>query len=182
SLCNPISRLASGRSSLIIALLHGLQRPVQTRLGPVAQRDEGFSELLAAGLHPQTRIVADTVDGAEDAVDRWQDSINARDRLTQSAVMMNEFGTVIAGNLAKMRDMTVTAADIKETANGIGRIGTGLAAGRYLRIVLGGARILLALLCHRPLLVHQQPNLMVPLDFGATLLNLIITVKIKDAI
>src|SRR5690606_16353297 len=112
-----MNRLGSGRSSLITSFLHGLQRPLQTGFRAVAQRDEGLSELLASGLHPQTRIMADTVDGAEDAVDGRQHRIDTRDRFPEAAVMVDEFGTVAAGDRAKMGDLTITAADIEETTD-----------------------------------------------------------------
>ena len=51
------------------ALIHRLQCPLEAGLAAVAQRDEGLAELLAAGFDAQARVVADTVDGAEDAID-----------------------------------------------------------------------------------------------------------------
>ncbi|CCF20241.1 protein of unknown function [Pseudorhizobium banfieldiae] len=171
---SPMNRLASGRSSLIIAFLHGLQRALQARLRAIAQRDEGFSELLASGLHPQTRIVADTVDRAEDAVDGGQHRIDARDRFPQAPVMMNEFRAVLAGDLAKVGDLAVTPADIEEAAD--------IQSGLLLRGLDAGAIAIAAVALALLLLRHgSNPSRfrgLSPFD-GGTIFNLIISGKIK---
>ena len=96
------------------ALIHRLQRPLEAGLAAVAQRDERLAELLAAGFDAQARVVADTVDGAEDAVDRRQQRVDAGNRFAQAPVMVDQFGIEIAGDLAQMRHLAVSPADIEK--------------------------------------------------------------------
>lgn len=58
--------------------------------------------------------MTDTVDGAKHAIDRRQKRINARNSFSQAAVVVDEFRIEVAGNLAKMGDLTVTSADVKK--------------------------------------------------------------------
>ena len=60
--------------------------------------------------------MADTVDRAEDTVDGRKDTVDARNRLAQPAIVMDQLGTKGAGDLAQMRNLAITAADIEEAA------------------------------------------------------------------
>lgn len=61
--------------------------------------------------------MADTVDGAENALHRRQHSVDARNRLAQPAVVMDQFGTMALGNLAQMGNLAVAATDIEDGAS-----------------------------------------------------------------
>lgn len=95
--------------------------------------------LLAPRLHARTRIMADTIDGAEDTVDRWQNGINAADRLTQTTVVVDQFSAVRLCNFAKMRHLAIPPADIEKAANTgavFSRTGTHLKRSLLLRFAI----------------------------------------------
>ena len=126
--------------------LQVVQRTFQAGLAAVAQRHEGLAELLAAGLHPQAGIVADTVDRAEDAVDGRQHGVDARHRLPQAAIVMDQLSSEVAGDLAQMRHLAIAPADIEETAP----VETGFPRNLRRRLCLAAlaAKILLPLTRH----------------------------------
>lgn len=95
--------------------------------------------------------MADTVDGAEHAINRGKQGVDARNRLAQTAIVMNEFGAEIAGDLAQMRHLAVAPADIKETAAIQFGSSVGCLAGLLARTVADlPVRSLLALASHMP--------------------------------
>jgi len=93
-----------------------VKRSFEAGFAAISQRNEGLAVPLAAGFHPEAGIVADTVDWAEDAIDRRKDGVDAGYRLAQSAVVMDEFRAEVAGDLPQMRDLAITPADIEEAA------------------------------------------------------------------
>lgn len=71
-------------------------------------------------------------------------------RFAQPTIVMNEFRTEIAGDLAKMRDLTVTAANIKKAfrAGGLGIDNISFGLLRCLALLAAAIGLLLFLACH----------------------------------
>jgi hypothetical protein len=94
--------------------------------------------------------------------------------------MVDQFGTMIAGDLAQMRDLAVAPADIEEAANVDRRPGSGSSGSTLIRLRgLLVRRLLLALFRHVRSSTLGTAWMRVRPRVSTTIVNLIFLVKIK---